>query len=138
MVQEKRTESNAKKAPGLGERWSNVQPSKTMLFWACVASVVLTIVIGFNWGGWVTANNAARTAQSMADDAVVLRLAPICFAQFDQDPDRDLKLVEMSGQATSQRTRYIQDQGWATISGEEQPDRNVASACARLISDTFP
>ena len=124
--------------PSLRQRWRAAQPTKTILFWACVASVILTIVIGFNWGGWVTANAAQRTAQTMANEAVVERLAPICFAQFDQDPDRDLKIQEMGGQANSQRVRYIQEQGWATILGETQPDRNVASACARLISEMTP
>lgn len=124
--------------PSFKQRWDALQPSKSMLIWACVISVVLTIVIGFNYGGWVTANAAERAAQTMANEAVVQRLAPICFAQFEEDPDRDSKLTEMSEQGDSQRVRYIQEQGWATISGETRPDRNVANACASLILELTP
>lgn len=124
--------------PGFRQRWAAAQPNKVVLFWACVATAVLTMVIGFNWGGWVTADTAQDMAQDMADDAIVQRLAPICFAQFAQDPDRELKRSEMIEQANSQRVRYVQEQGWATISGEEQPDRNVARACSDLILEMSP
>src|SRR5206468_9888883 len=36
----------------LGRRWSDARPTKTLVFWCCVASAVLTMIIGFSWGGW--------------------------------------------------------------------------------------
>ena len=105
--------------PSFVQRWRDAQPTKTTLFWACLASVILTVVIGFNWGGWVSAGDAQKAAETMAKDAVVQRLAPICIAQFNQDPDKTLKLGEMDGMTAYQRAQYVQDQGWATISGEE-------------------
>jgi hypothetical protein len=74
----------------------------------------------------------------MAKDAVVQRLVPICVAQFNQDPDKVLKLDEMNGMTSYKRAQYVQDQGWATISGEEKPDRNVADACTRLLLEMSP
>jgi hypothetical protein len=124
--------------PSLGERWRNAQPTKTTLFWACLTSIILTIVVGFTWGGWVTAGSAQKTAQTMANDAVIQRLAPICIAQFNQDPDKALKLDEMNGLVSRQRAQYVQDQGWATISGEEVPDRKVVDACTKLLLEISP
>jgi hypothetical protein len=124
--------------PSLGERWRDSQPTKTALFWACLASIILTVVVGFTWGGWVSASSAQKTAQTMAKDAVVQRLAPICVAQFDRDPDKVLKLDELTELTSYQRARYVQDQGWATISGEENPDRKVADACTDLLMEMSP
>jgi len=36
--------------PGLWRRWGSYRPAKSMLFWACVACTIATMVIGFNWG----------------------------------------------------------------------------------------
>jgi hypothetical protein len=124
--------------PTFRQRWNDAQPTKTILFWACLGSIVLTIVIGFNWGGWVSAADAQRLADTTAQNAIVQRLAPICIAQFNQDPDKIIKLDEMSGKGSSQRVQYVQEQGWATISGEERPDRRVADACAKLLLEMNP
>lgn len=132
------TVKSVERKPSLGQRWRNAQPTKTILFWACLASVVLTIFVGFNWGGWVSAGGAQKAAEAMAKDAVVQRLVPICVAQFGLDPDRVLKFGEMDGMTPSQQAKYVQDQGWATISGAEKPDRNVASACTKLLLEMSP
>lgn len=136
-VQQRKVETVEKK-PSLTQRWRDAQPSKTVLFWSCLVSVILTMVIGFNWGGWVTAASAQKAGESMAKDAVIQRLVPICVEQFNQDPDKVAKLGELTGMTSSQRTRFVQDQGWATISGDEKPDRNVTNACAKLLLEMSP
>ena len=42
-------EANRNK-PSLGQRWSDAQPTKTVLFWSCVASMVLTMIVGLQLG----------------------------------------------------------------------------------------
>ena len=118
---------------GLGERWSNTQPTKTMLFWACVATMVLTMIVGFVWGGWVTGGTALRMAEARADDAVVKRLAPICVVQFQRDPGNVQKLVALKGTDSWQQDGYVEKQGWATMPGEKDSDSKVAEACAHLL-----
>lgn len=126
------------KKPSLGQKWRAYQPSKMVLVWACIGSIILTVVVGFTWGGWMTANAATETAETMAKDAVIERLAPICSAQFDADPDKAVKLDEMAEMTTSASAKYVQEQGWATISGNDKPDRKVATACAQLILAESP
>ncbi len=115
------------------EWWGEARPTKTAVFWSWVGSVVLTMIIGFAWGGWVTGGTAQKLAEKMAGDAVVKRLAPICVVQFNRDPGKDQKLKELKGTGTYQRSEYVEKQGWATIPGEEKPDSNVAEECARLL-----
>ena len=120
----------------VGQRWSEARPTKTLLFWSCVASMVLTMIVGFSWGGWVTGGTARQTAETMASDAVVLRLAPICVVQSARDLGKGPKLVVMKDESSWQRGEYVGKQGWATMPGEQEPDRRVAEACATLLMPT--
>lgn len=118
----------------LGDRWREVRLTKTAVFWSCVASMVLTMIVGFAWGGWVTGGTAQTMADKIAQDAVVKRLAPICVLQFNRDPGKDQKLKELTATDSWQKSDYVEKQGWATMPGEEKPDSNIASECARLIT----
>ena len=115
--------------PGFGERWDNVRPTKTIVFWISVAVIILTMIVGFNWGGWVTGG----TAQTLANDAVVERLATVCVSQYNQDLGKIQKLRELKEASSYQRDDYVREQGWATMPGEEKPDNKVADACAKLL-----
>lgn len=119
-----------------GQRWSAARPTKTQLFWACVASGLLTMLVGFSWGGWVTGGTARQRAETVAFDAVVQRLAPICVALSGRDPAKAQKLVALKEESTWQRGEYVGKQGWATMPGEQEPDSRVAQACATLLMPT--
>ena len=95
--------------------------------------MVLTMIIGFAWGGWVTGGTARSMAQTIADEAVVKRLAPMCVVQFKQAPGKDQKLEELGKTDSWKRSEYVEKQGWATLPGEEKPDSKVAEECARLL-----
>ena len=119
--------------PSYGERWNKTRPTKTIAFWSWVASIILTMIIGFAWGGWVTGGTAQKVAEVMAADAVSQRLVPICVDQFNQDPEKNQKLLELKETRSYDRDDYVKDQGWATIPGEDQPDGKVALECAKLL-----
>jgi len=106
----------------LRQRWDEARPTKTIVFWSWVASVVLTMIIGFAWGGWVTGGTARSMAETMAEEAIIKRLAPICVVQFKQAPGKDQKLKELEKTNSWQRSEYVEKQGWATMPGEEKPD----------------
>ena len=113
--------------------WKQARPKKAIVVLSWLASVVLTIVIGFVWGGWITGSRARDMAKQSSQDAVVARLASICVAQYDQDSGKALKIQELKAASAYQRSNYVEDQGWATMPGEERPDRGVAEACAELL-----
>ena len=117
------------------QRWDKARASKKVVFWTVLGAIVLTMIVGFNWGGWVTGGTAQSMGAAMAQDAVVQRLAPICVLQFNQDPDRAQKLIGFNEARAYQRDDYVKEQGWATMPGEDQPDSQVADACAKLIAE---
>jgi hypothetical protein len=115
------------------QKWDNARATKKVVFGAIIGTIVLTIFVGFNWGGWVTGGTAQRMSEATAQDAVVQRLAPICVVQYSQDMGKIQKLRELKAAKAYQRDDYIKEQGWATMPGEENPDNNVADACAKLL-----
>jgi hypothetical protein len=118
---------------GFKERWRDARPTKTAVFWSWIASIALTMIVGFAWGGWVTGGTAKSMAEKLAEDAVVKRLAPMCVVQFKQAPGKEQKLKELESTDSWQRSEYVEKQGWATLPGEEKPDSRVASECVSLL-----
>lgn len=102
--------------------------------WGLVVGAIVLLIVIFS-AGWVTTSGSAKAkAEEMAEEAVVDRLAPICVAQFLQDPEKDKKLKELKETSSWQRREYVEKQGWATMPGEKEPDRQVAEECAsRLV-----
>jgi hypothetical protein len=135
---EARVEQSPPRQESFGERWGKVQPTKTILVWSCLAAIILTMIVGFNWGGWVTGGTAQKMATVAAQTAVVQRLAPICVAQFNLDPAKAQKLTELQATSTYERGKYVTTQGWATMPGEAKPDSKVADACAKQIMLSNP
>ena len=90
-----------------------------MAFWICLGAIALTMFIGFTWGGWTTKDAAQKQANSVAQTAVVQRLAKICAAQFGNDGAHAEKLAELQALGTSARSSYVHDGGWATMPGDD-------------------
>jgi hypothetical protein len=112
------------------QKWDEARATKKVVFWFAVAAITLTMIVGFSWGGWMTGG----TAQKMTNDAVGQRLALICVGQFNRDPQKDQKLTELKDTSSYKRDDYVKEQGWATMPGEANPDRNVADGCAKLLA----
>jgi len=83
----------------------------------------------------VTSSSARATAEATAEKAVVDRLAAICVVQFQQDPNREERLKELKETDSWKRTGYVEERGWATMPGDESPDRKVANECARQLME---
>lgn len=116
------------------QMWIQSQPSKKLLFWACVATMVATVTVGFSWGGWITGGKALYAAEALASEAVAKRLAPICVVRFKADPDRAQKLKELNEVSSYGKGEFVQKQGWATMPGEQGPDSKVADECVKLLA----
>ena len=119
--------------PTRGERWRAARPSKMMAFWLCLGAIALTMFIGFTWGGWTTKDAAQKQANSVAQTAVVQRLAKICVAQFGNDGAHTEKLAELQALGSSARSSYVHDGGWATMPGEDAADAKVVSECVKQV-----
>ena len=121
------------------QRWSNLQQSqvsKTTLFWSCAGCVVVALVVGFTWGGWVTGGTARQMAATAGDEARFDLASVICVDRFVAAPDARAKLIELKAIDSSFRQReFIEQGGWATMPGSTTPARQAAVICARVLSN---
>lgn len=122
----------------LGRRWSDFRPTKTVVFWSCLASMIVTMVIGFTWGGWVTGGTALKMSEAYGEDAVAKRLAPMCVVRFNEDPKKVEKLKELTTLNAWEKSDFVKKQGWATMPGEKEPESRVAEECGKLLTATAP
>jgi hypothetical protein len=95
--------------------------------------MVVTMIVGFTWGGWVTRGTALRMAEAFGEDAVTKRLAPMCVVRFNADPQKVAKLKTMTELNTWEQAEFVKRHGWATMPGEQEPGSKVAAACGKLL-----
>ena len=108
--------------------------SLTRLLQGAVAGFLATVVIGFNWGGWMLESTAKQMAEKSANSAVVTVLAPMCADKFRQASDSTLNMAELKKVSSWMQDSYIEKGGWATFPGATSPERGVAQACANLLT----
>jgi hypothetical protein len=121
--------------PSLSRRWEDYRPSKAILFWACVAAVIATMVVGFGWGGWVTGGTSQAMAETAGDTARGELASAICVERFNAAPDAAGKLIEFKAIPDSYKQRqFIVAGGWATMPGQTSPDRLGVQGCTTALA----
>jgi dienelactone hydrolase len=102
--------------------------------WGAVIGSILTMIVGFNWGGWTTSTTANQVATQRADAAVTTAFVPVCLAREKADGTKGKKLGELKAITTSyEQTDFVMKAGWATFPGKADPNRDVAEACASAL-----
>lgn len=101
------------------------------------AGAVALAIVGFAWGGWVTAGTATKMASDQARLEVVAALVPICIEQSKQDPQVLETLSLLKDASSYKRSDMLMEAGWATMPGSTAPNRNVASACMDKLAAQF-
>jgi len=105
--------------------------------WGVVLGSILTMILGFSYGGWTTSGTATRLAKQQADIAVTTALVPLCVAQSKADRAAAQKLGELKAMASFyEQQEFVTKTGWATVPGSESPNRDVAEACASALLKT--
>jgi hypothetical protein len=107
------------------------------VLWGAVAGSVVTMITGFSYGGWTTSSTSARLAKTQADTAVTMALVPICVAKSKADGAAVMKMVELRALTSSYEQRdFVTKTGWATVAGSDDPNSDVAEACAAALLKT--
>jgi dienelactone hydrolase len=105
--------------------------------WGAVIGSVLTMIIGFGWGGWVTAGTADQVARQQANAAVTSAPTPVCLAKAKRDPASAKKVGELRAIDYSyQQQQFVIEAGWASMPGSDEPNRQVAETCASQLLKT--
>ena len=101
--------------------------------WGLVVGGVLTMIVGFSWGGWTTSSTADRLAMERSNTAVTAALVPVCLEKSKSDPAITKKVGELKALTSpyEQREAVLKD-GWASV-GAAEGNREVAEACAAQL-----
>ena len=108
--------------------------SLTRLAQGAALGAAAAMIIGFNWGGWVTGGSATEMAQRSASAAVVSVLSPICVDKFQRSAEAATNLSELKKTSSYMQASFIEKGGWATLPGSDKANSSVASACANMLS----
>ena len=94
--------------------------------WGLIFGAVITMIIGFAWGGWTTGG----TSRQRTEGAVLATRAAICVAQFIKDPNYKEKLKELKALDSYERSTFIEKGGWDKMPGEQTASFTVSRACS--------
>jgi hypothetical protein len=100
-----------------------------------IAGAILTMIVGFNQGGWVLGSTAEKMADQRSAAAVIDALVPVCVSQSKADPAVSAKLAELGAiTSTYERRDFVMKAGWATTPATDAPNSDLATACAKVLS----
>ena len=100
--------------------------------WGAVVGIVAMTIIAFSAGWIVTGSGARQMAEREADQAVIAALTPVCVAKFRglSQTQQTEHLAALGEESRWSSDDYVEEQGWATMPGAEEPNDEVADACA--------
>jgi hypothetical protein len=104
------------------------------LLQGAATGAVATMIIGFNWGGWVTGGTAKEMTQKSSTSAVIAALSPICVDKFQRSAEASTNMTELKKVSSYQQGSFIEKGGWATLPGSDSANSSVAQACANMLS----
>ena len=113
--------------------WNDYRPTKAGLIWAAAGASILTMVVGFAWGGWVTGGSAQTMAEQASQNAREQLVASICVENFVADADAAANLVALKEESSYQQDDFIEDGGWSNITAIDQQVTGAADLCAEQL-----
>lgn len=118
-----------------GFNWSEYRPSKTVWFWSCAGCVVATMIVGFTWGGWVTGGTASDMVSDARESGRAELAAVVCVDRFLDDTGAAVNLAQLKEESEWQRDDFIEDGGWTTLVGFDEPIEGAAELCATQLAE---
>jgi hypothetical protein len=102
------------------------------LLQGAVVGAVVTMFVGFFWGGWSLGSTADKMANARSELAVVAALAPICADKFRALPDAEARKVALSKVDSWKRPDEF-PKDLVTLPGQSYPSSSLADACYTLL-----
>lgn len=101
--------------------------------WGMVCGGIITMVVGFYWGGWITPGTAGQMETASAKAAVIQEFTPICVARAEPQLD---KLAELKELSRWKHNDFVTEAGWVD-SVSDQYRSDVAEVCALTLIESM-
>ena len=119
--------------PSFGARYLSYRPSKTLWFWSCVLCVAATMIVGFFWAGWVSADVAKTRADDAARHARAQLAASYCVSDFEHAPDVTTQMAALKKTEAWNQDDFITKGGWVTPPGHKTAVEGAADLCVQKL-----
>jgi hypothetical protein len=106
--------------------------SLTRLLQGAALGAIVTMIVGFNWGGWSLSSTTDKVARERSELAVVTALAPVCADKFRALPDAEAKKAALLKVETWKRRDEFPKE-FVTLPGDSYPSSALVDACYALI-----
>jgi hypothetical protein len=102
--------------------------------WGAVGGAILTLILGFYWGGWQTTSSANKMANEQSGIKVIAALAPFCVDRFLKSADAT-QSVELQKLTTNyERGSFLEKAGYTSLPGSTETNWGVGRACGDLLA----
>ncbi len=98
-----------------------------------VGGAILTTLLGFTLGGWVTSSKSESAARNKSNSAVIAALAPICLHNFKKSADAQEQRALLKKTDDWKYAEFVNSAGWTKIPGVQAVSNGLARNCAELI-----
>lgn len=103
--------------------------------WGAVCGAAAITIFTMSAGWLVTSGAAEEQAANEADRAVIAALTPICVARFNKvaETQQEKYIAALEQESSWSQGDWIEEKGWATLPGSDEPNDEVAEACAEQL-----
>ena len=98
-----------------------------------VGGALLTMVLGFAIGGWVTSSKSQSVALESSKVAVINALAPICLSNFEASSTAPSQRELLEKTEDWKHVDFVKEGGWAKVPGLKEVSNGLARSCAEMI-----
>jgi alpha/beta superfamily hydrolase len=105
--------------------------------WGAIAGAVVLAIVGFSWGGWMTASAAQKSSEAQMASSVAAALTPYCVERSKSDPAAGKVLIDLKAANSYSRRDVIEKAGWATPLGTDKPNNILAGLCEAALGKTI-
>ncbi len=99
------------------------------------AGAIALAIVGFSWGGWMTASSATEMSSKQSVAATTKALTPYCVLKSQGDPKSVDLMAEINEASSYKRRGIVEEAGWATPLGADKPNRALAEACLTALTE---
>lgn len=118
----------------ISQKWKELQPTKASLVWTAAGASVLTMIVGFTWGGWETGNSARSMASDAADASHAELAAAVCVENFRHSNEARVQLQELVELTGYRQRQFVESAEWAVLPGGQGLGRAATQQCADQVA----
>jgi len=116
------------------QKWAEYQPQKSTVVWGVIGGSVLTMVVGFMWGGWVTGGTARSMAEEAARASHAELASAICVENFQASSQAREHLQELVELSSFRQRQFVESAAWAVLPDGQKLGREAVTLCTERVA----